>query len=123
MEPARLIEFSAEDEAAFQMWVSASENMDEWRGELIPTEPSFLSAADCKALVAELKADVYPHYCTCDTELGVRREKWDLMQCEAADGCRGLRWFHRECGHEPDEVTNVFVCRDCKARLSGNSPP
>jgi hypothetical protein len=115
--PAKVFKCSAADEAALQQWVSVAEDMDDWRGVLIPTKLSFLSAEEQKALVAELQADVYPRYCTCNSMLGRNEYNYELMACEADGGCLGRRWFHRECGHEPDE-NGVFVCTKCEERLS-----
>lgn len=120
--PAQLIVCSVQDEMALQMWVSAAEDIDEWRGVLVPTECSFLSKGEREALAAELASDVYPRYCTCDTLLGRTDDEWELMACEAPGGCAGRRWFHRECGHEPDAATGEFICSDCAVRLRGNAP-
>jgi hypothetical protein len=119
--PAKLIKCSAADVAAMQRWVSVADDMDDWRGVLVPTKLSLLSANDQKALVdqkalaAELEADVYPRYCTCNSVLGRNEDENELVACEAAGGCAGRRWFHRECGHEPDE-NGVFLCTKCLER-------
>jgi hypothetical protein len=110
--PARLLDCSAEDSFALQKWLSAADDQDEWRGVLVPKKLSFLSKEETLLLKAELESEVYPFYCTCNTMLGKTPEKYDLMACEAAGGCIGRRWFHRECGHEPDD-DGVFVCQEC----------
>ena len=110
--PANLVPLSADDRSVLQRWLSMADDQDEWRGELVPTSLSILSAAECVALKAELESAVYPFYCTCNTMLGRTSRQQELIACEAAGGCQGRRWFHRECGHEPDEDGN-FVCSDC----------
>jgi hypothetical protein len=110
--PANILLLSADDVSALQRWLSMADDQDEWRGVLVPTNLSFLSAAECTALKTELQSAVYPYYCTCNTMLGQTNKEQELIACEAAGGCKGRRWFHRECGHEPDEDGN-FVCCEC----------
>jgi hypothetical protein len=112
VQPANIFLLSADDVSALQRWLSMADDQDEWRGVLVPTNLSFLSAAECVALKTELQSAVYPYYCTCNTMLGQTNRDQELIACEAAGGCKGRRWFHRECGHEPDEDGN-FVCCEC----------
>ncbi len=111
--PANILLLSADDVSALQRWLSMADDQDEWRGVLVPTKLSFLSAAECVTLKTELQSAVYPYYCTCNTMLGQTNREQELIACEATGGCKGKRWFHRECGHEPDEDGN-FVCTECR---------
>ncbi len=107
---------------AFETWVATADDAYKWRGDNFPTECSFLEPKERKVLAAELEADVYPRFCTCNTVLGRTDEEWELIPCEAQGGCAGRRWFHQECGHEPDAETGEFVCPDCVARPRGDAP-